>query len=487
MSHDLEVTKSGNPVVISSTDNTVEVQSSPNLLVISDSSNTSVTVEQANNPIVVTQNNNEVAVVVESKSLTISSVGVQGPVGTGGVLSYYAILESVVDQSAASTTVGYPITYSSIVESNGVSISSGSRITLEHTGTYLFQFSGQFANSSSQDHDVNFWVRKNGVDLANTNSFLSIPAKHGATNGHALSQIAYAITVADNDYIEFVWSTDSTDVTLEHIPAAVSGPAHPVTPSVIVSVTQLVYLQNFPLEDPSAYGTLTIDNSQCALTIPPAGTMIQAANANDQIARVTLDSFGSTAYGAITGRHARGTCASPAAVQAGDKLMEIGGRGYGTTGWSEQSLGRFAIYANETWTDSNQGTKLVIEVAPNGTSATESVATFTGGSGQGVNLAENHVYKINGSSVLSATTLGSAVVNSSLTSTGTITSGTWQGTAVGVAYGGTGGTTAQVARTNLLPSQTSNNNKFLQTDGVDVAWGTALTSIANEVIDGGGA
>ena len=487
MSHDLEVTKSGSPVVISSTDNTVEVQSSPNLLVISDSSNTSVTVEQANNPIVVTQSNNEVAVVVESKSLTISSVGVQGPVGTGGILSYYAILQSVVDQAAASTTAAYPVTYSSIVESNGISIASQSRITFDHLGTYLIQFSGQFTNQDNQAHLVNFWVRKNGVDLENTNSFLSIPSSHGGNEGHALTQLPYAITVADNDYIEFVWSTDSTDVMLESIPAALSGPAHPLTPSVIVSVTQLVYLQTFPLEDPSAFGTLSIDNSQCALTIPPTGTMIHAANANDQIARITLDSFGSTAYGAITGRHARGTCASPTAVQAGDKLMEIGGRGYGTTGWSNQSLGRFAIYANETWTDSSQGTKLVVEVSPNGTAATESVATFTGGSGQGIDLALNHVYKINGSSVLSSTTLGSLVVNSSLTSTGTISSGVWQGTAVGIAYGGTGGTTAQGGRTNLLPSQTSQNNKFLQTDGVDVAWGTALTSIANEVIDGGGA
>lgn len=60
----------------------------------------------------------------------------------------------------------------------------------------------------------------------------------------------------------------------------------------------------------------------------------------------------------------------------------------------------------------------------------------------GLSLAAGDWYAINGSSVLSATTLGSGVVNSSLTTVGTITTGVWQGTTVGVAYGGTGVTTS---------------------------------------------
>jgi hypothetical protein len=56
---------------------------------------------------------------------------------------------------------------------------------------------------------------------------------------------------------------------------------------------------------------------------------------------------------------------------------------------------------------------------------------------------------VDGSVVLSNTTLGSGVVYSSLSSVGTITSGTWNGTTVGILYGGTGATTASQARTNL--------------------------------------
>lgn len=51
-----------------------------------------------------------------------------------------------------------------------------------------------------------------------------------------------------------------------------------------------------------------------------------------------------------------------------------------------------------------------------------------------VNIATGKEFKINNVSVLSATTLGSAVVSSSLTSVGTITTGTWNGTAIATAY-----------------------------------------------------
>ena len=54
------------------------------------------------------------------------------------------------------------------------------------------------------------------------------------------------------------------------------------------------------------------------------------------------------------------------------------------------------------------------------------------------NLSSGYVYRINGSSVLSSTTLGTGVTNSSLTSVGTITSGTWAGTLITSLYGGTG-------------------------------------------------
>jgi len=57
-----------------------------------------------------------------------------------------------------------------------------------------------------------------------------------------------------------------------------------------------------------------------------------------------------------------------------------------------------------------------------------------------VNLASGKEFKINGTSVLSGSTLGSGVTGSSLTSVGTLTSGTWSASTIAVNKGGTGQT-----------------------------------------------
>jgi hypothetical protein len=57
---------------------------------------------------------------------------------------------------------------------------------------------------------------------------------------------------------------------------------------------------------------------------------------------------------------------------------------------------------------------------------------------QNINIETGKTYKINSVDVLTATTLGSTVTGSYLTSVGTIGTGVWNGTTIGVSYGGTG-------------------------------------------------
>lgn len=76
-------------------------------------------------------------------------------------------------------------------------------------------------------------------------------------------------------------------------------------------------------------------------------------------------------------------------------------------------------------------------------------ATDAWTSSEHFNLLAGKSFYIGGSAVLSNTTLASSVITSSLTSVGTIATGTWQGTAVGISYGGTGSTNAGDARTAL--------------------------------------
>ena len=87
-----------------------------------------------------------------------------------------------------------------------------------------------------------------------------------------------------------------------------------------------------------------------------------------------------------------------------------------------------------------------------------------------LNIASGKVFKINSTEVLSATTLGSGVTGSSLTSVGTISSGTWSGTAIAADKGGTGQTSYAIG--DLLYASTTTALSKL----ADVATGNALIS-----------
>ena len=106
---------------------------------------------------------------------------------------------------------------------------------------------------------------------------------------------------------------------------------------------------------------------------------------------------------------------------------------------------------------------------------------------QNIELAATYAYRIDGVSVLSKTTLGSTVVSSSLTSVGTIGTGVWQGTAVGVAYGGTGLTS--VAKGTVLVANDTNTITALDGGGSNdglLAYTASSDTIAwATTIDGG--
>ena len=74
------------------------------------------------------------------------------------------------------------------------------------------------------------------------------------------------------------------------------------------------------------------------------------------------------------------------------------------------------------------------------------------------NIVSGKAYYISGTSVLNGTTLGSGVTTSSLTTVGTIGSGTWQGTAIAGQYGGTG--VANTGKTITLGGNLTTSGAF---------------------------
>ena len=106
---------------------------------------------------------------------------------------------------------------------------------------------------------------------------------------------------------------------------------------------------------------------------------------------------------------------------------------------------------------------------------------------QNVELAATYAYRIDGSSVLNKTTLGSTVVSSSLTSVGTITTGTWSATEIAVTKGGTGLTS--VAKGTVLVANDTNTITALDGGGSNdglLAYTASSDTIAwATTIDGG--
>jgi hypothetical protein len=74
--------------------------------------------------------------------------------------------------------------------------------------------------------------------------------------------------------------------------------------------------------------------------------------------------------------------------------------------------------------------------------------------------------------MLAGSIASSKLVGGDIATVGTITSGTWNGTSIAIANGGTGQTTANAAFNALAPLQTSNSGKYLTTDGTNTSWGT---------------
>ena len=162
--------------------------------------------------------------------------------GSGIHLAFpFGQFQSTADQTAAAIDVAYAITYTQSDFVDGVTLSSGSRLTVPATGVYNVTYSLQFKNTTNDVQDIDIWLRKNGADVPDTNSRFSIPARKSSGNpSHLIATTPIMVSLAANDYVQVMWHVTSTGVSLEHFPAVTYSagvtPAHPATPSAIVQV-----------------------------------------------------------------------------------------------------------------------------------------------------------------------------------------------------------------------------------------------------------
>lgn len=143
--------------------------------------------------------------------------------------------ESHSDQSAVSANVAYVVQMNNAAGFNsGITIASSTNVTVAATGVYSVNASIQFANADSSNHTATFWFRKDGSNIPNSASIISVPKV--ADGGKTLAQVTIFESMTLSSYIQLVWLTDNTNVTLDYTTASGSIPE---VPSVIFNMQRI--------------------------------------------------------------------------------------------------------------------------------------------------------------------------------------------------------------------------------------------------------
>jgi hypothetical protein len=196
----------------------------------------------------VTINNGTLSSVTISSS-SLGSVTISNAVGefdsitvTAGAIPFNTItnravgqFESHVDQTATSANVAYVVQMNNAAAFNsGITIASSTNVTVAAAGVYSINASIQFANSDSSNHNSTFWFRKDGTNIPNSASVISVPKV--ADGGKTLAQVTIFESMSISSYVQLVWSVDNVAVTLDY--SAASG-SIPEIPSVIFNMQRI--------------------------------------------------------------------------------------------------------------------------------------------------------------------------------------------------------------------------------------------------------
>lgn len=160
-----------------------------------------------------------------------------GPRGGKFMNNPYGAFQDSTDQAASSTTAAYAVTLNTTDFSNGVTIASGSRLTVADAGIWNCQFSIQFKNTTNDTQDVDIWFRKNGTNIDNSNSRFALPPRKSTGDpSHLIAALNFFASMDSTDYLEIMWRVSDVGVSIEHY-AAGTSPTRPAVPSAIVTMS----------------------------------------------------------------------------------------------------------------------------------------------------------------------------------------------------------------------------------------------------------
>lgn len=153
-------------------------------------------------------------------------------------LPYGSFYNTGTQTAAANTPTA--ITFDTAADARHIQIGTPtSRIVFAVDGLTTITFSIQFTNPTASEDNVYVWVRRNGVNLANTSSVVTVPKKHGSSDGAILMTVNFHEEFFPGDYLELYWITESGNSTIATVPATVS-PSKPASPGVVLTLSQII-------------------------------------------------------------------------------------------------------------------------------------------------------------------------------------------------------------------------------------------------------
>jgi hypothetical protein len=116
-------------------------------------------------------------------------------------------------------------------------------IVIEEAGVYSMTFSVQLANNSNSVQKAKFWVISNGVAYPDSSTEIDLPATKAGEPAYQVLTLNFVAEATANHVVQIAWTASSTQVSLPYIAAASPSPG---VPSIITTITQVMYTQVGP-------------------------------------------------------------------------------------------------------------------------------------------------------------------------------------------------------------------------------------------------
>jgi len=144
--------------------------------------------------------------------------------------SRYGSFYDTTTQTATVINTATAITFNTTDLSQGVFLSTTSRVMVDTEGIYDFQISIQLDKTTGGTAEFYIWLRLNGVDVADSASQLRLQGN----NAEVFAALNYFFDLKAGDYVEIMFSV--TDLSVELLAVAASAPV-PGIPSIILTVS----------------------------------------------------------------------------------------------------------------------------------------------------------------------------------------------------------------------------------------------------------